>query len=44
MGMSIMQERAAAIQAQLSLISEPGAGTQVQIQWPAATNDEGASQ
>jgi signal transduction histidine kinase len=33
LGMGIMRERAAAIQADLSIISEPGHGTQVTLAW-----------
>ena len=40
MGMTNMQERAAAIRAHIELISEPGSGTQVTVKWQAAPSDE----
>ena len=39
MGLAIMRERAAAIQAEFDLTSQPGAGTHVLIQWQAHTNE-----
>jgi nitrate/nitrite-specific signal transduction histidine kinase len=39
LGTSIMHERAAAIQASLSLESQPGHGTQVTLTWCSQTED-----
>ncbi len=41
MGMSIMRERAAAIQADLDLSSETGGGTQLLLLWQASASNEG---
>ncbi len=41
MGMSIMRERAATIQAEFELSSETGGGTQLLLHWQAAVSDEG---
>ncbi len=40
MGISIMQERAASIEARLRLQSLPGAGTRLHLSWPAPTNED----
>ncbi len=39
-GLNIMQERAKAAGATLSIWSEPGQGTEVAIRWPAASEDK----
>lgn len=36
LGLKIMRERAAAIGAQLTIVSQPGVGTRVEVLWPAA--------
>lgn len=39
LGLHIMQERAESIQAELTITSAPGAGTQITIIWPTYTQD-----
>jgi len=43
MGLSIMRQRAAEINAQLSIDSAPGKGTRVEVVVPEATNHPGGS-
>ena len=39
-GLNIMQERAKAAGAMLSIWSEPGQGTEVAVRWPAALEQQ----